>query len=149
MPAGSQLGVGNMKRTMFVTAAAVCLVCATVANAVEEMPKRKPGLWEITTVLPVVGPKKVKICIGAADDIAKPENAAGPCSAPKMTRSGDGVVVDVVCTSPQGKQTINMAFSGDFETQYHGKLKMTFDPPIAGMDNMAMTIDGKYLGPDC
>ena len=123
------------------------LCCATLVAA-DDIPKRRPGLWEITTVLPVVGPKTVNICIGADDDIAKPESA-GNCSEPTMTRAGNRIVVDVVCTSPEGKQTINMVFSGDFESRYHGKLNMSFDPPIAGIGDMGMTIDGKYLGPDC
>ena len=68
-----------------------------------------------------------------------------------MTKGGeDTVIVDVVCTTEQGKETISGAFTGDFSTRYRAQVKMTFDPPPKGMlPYMGVTIDGTYLGPDC
>ena len=58
--------------------------------------------------------------------------------------------MDVVCTTEQGKETISGAFTGDFGTRYRAQVKMTFDPPPKGMmPQISVTIDGKYLGPDC
>jgi hypothetical protein len=113
-----------------------------------EVPKRKPGLWEIVTVAPVSGMTKNKICVGEDDNMVVPENA-GDCSEPTVTLLNEGLIVDVVCTSKQGKQTISTSFTGDFDTRYHATLKTTFDPPIGGIPHMGVKLDGKYLGPDC
>ena len=112
-----------------------------------EIPKRKPGYWEITTVAPVTGMTKIKVCVGPDDDLVTPEG--GDCTKPKATLLNDGVIVDVTCTSKDGKQTISTAFTGDFVTRYHAILKTSFDPPIGALNNMGVIIDGKYLGPEC
>ena len=87
--------------------------------------------------------------IGENDKILSPEG--GNCAEPKVTRGGeDTVIMDVVCTTEQGKETISGAFTGDFGTRYRAQVKMTFDPPPKGMmPHIGVTIDGKYLGPDC
>ena len=41
--------------------------------ATPEIPKRKPGYWEITTVAPVSGMTKIKVCVGPDDDVVTPE----------------------------------------------------------------------------
>ena len=70
---------------------------------------------------------------------------------PRFKRGGeDTLIIDVVCTTEQGKETISGAFTGDFSTRYRAQVKMTFDPPPQGMmPHIGVTIDGKYLGPDC
>ena len=73
----------------------------------------------------------------------------GDCTEPKLTPLNEGIIVDVTCTSKQGKQTISTTFTGDFQTRYHATLKTTFDPPIGAISHMGVNIDGKYLGPDC
>ena len=72
-------------------------------------------------------------------------------AAPEVKRGGeDTLIIDVVCTTEQGKETISGAFTGDFSTRYRAQVKMTFDPPPKGMmPQISVTIDGKYLGPDC
>jgi hypothetical protein len=114
----------------------------------DQVPKRKPGLWEIVTVAPVSGMTKRKVCIGEDDNMVTPENA-GDCSKPMITRLNEGLTIDVVCVSKQGKQSISTSFTGDFDTRYHATLKTTFDPPIGGIPHMGVKLDGKYLGPDC
>jgi uncharacterized protein DUF3617 len=120
---------------------------APLHAATDGVPARKPGYWEITTVAPVSGMTKTKVCIGADDDIVRPEG--GDCTEPKLTPLNEGVIVDVVCTTKDGKQTISTTFTGDFDTRYHAILKTTFDPPLGAIRHMGVNIDGKYLGPDC
>ena len=130
--------------------AALCIVVldpSQLLSATSQIPKRKPGSWEITTVAPVSGMTKTKVCVGPDDDIITPEG--DDCTKPKVTPLNEGVIVDVTCTSKGGKQTISTAFTGDFQTRYHAILKMTFDPPIGEIKNMGVIIDGKYLGVAC
>src|SRR5665811_270150 len=118
-----------------------------VLAATDGVPERKPGYWEITTVAPVSGMTKIKVCVGENDDIVRPEG--GNCAEPKLTPLNEGVIVDVVCTTKEGKQTISTTFTGDFETRYHAILKTTFDPPLGAIRKMGVNIDAKYLSPDC
>lgn len=140
-----------MKRTI-VLAASVSLawfLCSPLSANAEGVPKRKAGLWELTTIGAGSGTNKATTCIGEDDKILTP--AVGNCAEPKITRGGeDTTIIDVVCTTPQGKETISGAFTGDFSTRYRAQVKMTFDPPPQGMlPHVGVTIDGKYLGPDC
>ena len=130
------------------TALAAALVLITaVPAAADDVPQRKPGLWEITTVAAGIGMTTIKACVGADDSIATPDDS-GDCSEPKAKRMGEEIVVDVVCSKEFGKQIMSTAYIGDFTTRYHGIMKITFVPP-EGVKNMGAIIDGKYLGPDC
>ncbi len=138
-----------MKLTVIFTAALVIMgYGAGALQAADEaqIPKRKPGLWEIVTVAPVSGMTKNKVCIGEDDNMVVPENA-GDCSEPEVTRLNEGLTVTVTCVSKQGKQVISTSFTGDFDTRYHATAKTTFDPPIGGIPHMGVKLDGKYLGP--
>ena len=128
-------------------AALTVLIVASSQAAADPVPKRTPGLWEITTVSAGTGQTTVKACIGENDDIATPEGV-GDCSKPTAKRTGDTTIVNVVCTKPYGKEIMSTAFTGDFSKRYHGIMKISFDPP-EGVKNMGVIIDGKYLGPDC
>jgi hypothetical protein len=98
-------------------------------------------------VAPISGMTKINVCVGPDDDLVTPEG--GDCTPPKTTKLNEGVIVDVTCTTKDGKQTISTTFTGDFETRYHAILKTTFDPPLGAISHMGANIDGKYLGPDC
>ena len=139
-----------MKRTILLGASVslALILCAPLAAA-DEVPRRKAGLWELITVGAGSGTNKAKTCIGENDEILTPQG--GNCSEPKVTSGGeDTTIVDVVCTTPQGKEIISGAFTGDFNTRYRAQVKMTFDPPPKGMlPHMGVTIEGKYLGPNC
>ena len=124
--------------------AAVTAVGATQAAA-DDVTKRKPGYWEITTVAPMTGMTKTKVCVGEDDDIVRPEGR--DCTEPKLTPLNEGFIVDVVCATKDGKQIISTTFTGDFDTRYHATLKSTFDPPVGPVRNMGVKLDGRYLGP--
>ena len=140
-----------MRHAIFAFAIAGVAAGAATAAALaaeEAVPKRKPGLWEITTVANDVGMSKIKACIGADDQIATPSDS-GDCSEPKATRSGvEDITVNVVCKRKYGKEIMSTTYTGDFESRYHAIMKITYDPPD-GVRNMGVIIDGKYLGPDC
>lgn len=125
----------------------LALLLFSIPATAAELPKRKAGHWEITTVSEGFGMTKVDACVGENDNIATPADS-GECSAPKVTEAGSEVIVDVVCKRPYGKQIMSTAFGGDFNSRYHGIMKMTFDPP-EGTKNTGVTIDARYIGPDC
>jgi Protein of unknown function (DUF3617) len=141
-----------MRRTIGLAAALITTWLSAIAfpAAAEDVPQRKPGLWEITTIGAGTGTNTVRTCIGEEDKILTPANA-GNCVAPSVKSGGaDTTIVDVVCTSSEGKETISGAFTGNFDSRYRAQVKMTFDPPLNGMPpHWGVTVDGKYLGPDC
>jgi hypothetical protein len=115
--------------------------------AADPLPVRKPGSWELTTIAPTVGMKTFKTCIAPGDSIAS--GGTGDCGSPSVKRVGDEVFVNVLCKSSAGTEKISMLVTGDFKTWYRAITKITFDPPQSGLPHMGVTIDGKYVGPDC
>ncbi len=133
-----------------IAAVALCVAALSapaLLAAPSEVPRRKPGYWEITTVAPVSGMTKSKVCIGADDDIVTP--SGGDCTKPTITPLNEGMIVDLICTSKEGTQKISTTFTGDFDTRYHAIMKTSFDPPIGAISHMGVNIDGRFLGPDC
>lgn len=135
-----------MKYTCIAVIVAALTASSTIA-AGEEVPKRKPGLWEITTVAAGTGMTTVRTCVGPDDNIAVPEGL-GDCSEPKARRVDEDIFVDVECKKPYGRQMMSTAFTGDFTKRYRATMKITFDPPD-GVPNTGVIIDGRYLGPKC
>lgn len=134
--------------TRLIVATSVLAVCASgLSAATTALPKRKPGHWQLTTVAAGTGMTTTDTCVGADDNIAVPADS-GECSEPKVTPAGSEVIVDVVCKRPHGKQIMSTAFGGDFNSRYRAVMRMTFDPPD-GYPTVGVTIDGKYIGPDC
>jgi hypothetical protein len=139
----------KLMRTAKLLGALLGMTALSSAHAAEELPKRKPGHWEIVTVSSATGMTTTQACIGPDDSIAAPASGSG-CSEPKITPAGSEIIVDVVCTTEAGKQTMSTVFGGDFATRYHAVMKMAFDPPPANAaPTLGVTIDGKYIGPDC
>lgn len=141
-----------MYRVPFAAAAAATmalglLLSTSVAHAVD-IPKRKPGHWQLTTVTPGVGKRVFDVCVTENDNIAIPKNA-GDCGEPEVLEAGSEVIVNVTCKVKDATQTISTALNGDFDSRYHAVVKMSFDPPMAGQERFGVTIDGKYIGPEC
>jgi hypothetical protein len=141
-----------MRRKIIVAAtlSAALLVAGVLPASATDSPRRKPGLWEITTVGAGSGTSTARTCIAADDEILTPSDS-GDCSEPKVSSGGtDTTIVDVVCKSGPVTETISGAFTGDFDTRYRAQVKISFDPPPRGMPpHWGLTVDGIYLGPDC
>jgi hypothetical protein len=141
------------------TISRLCLAAATTvlaggvlfhaaAAGAAEIPQRKPGHWQLTTVTPGVGKRVFDVCVTEDDNIAVPKNA-GKCGEPEVLEAGSEIIVNVTCKVKDAKQIISTALNGDFDKRYHAVVKMSFDPPMGGQERFGVTIDGKYVGPDC
>lgn len=127
-------------------AAALNMMYAQACAA--EVPIRKPGQWQITTVSATVGMTTVQTCIAATDDVITGENAKN-CSTADVKKIADETFVNVTCKLGNGTQKISTLLTGDFSTWYRAVTKITFDPPQDGVSHFGATVDGKYLGPTC
>jgi hypothetical protein len=125
----------------------VMLISANLALADTgaPLPVRKAGLWKITSISATHGMQFIDACIGPEDSIAA-TTSPGQCTAPEVQIAGDQTIVNVVCTSAEGREKTSTLFTGDFSTWYRGIVKMSFDPPAAGRANLGITLDAKYVG---
>ena len=119
------------------------------AQAAEEIPKRKPGLWELQTTLAEMGgfTNTFQICIDEEfDDLM---DTAGDdetdCSENVVRREGNRVFVDAVCRIDGTTATLRGVFAGDFSSQYTGEIKTTYDPPMQGLTATNLTLEGRWL----
>lgn len=120
-----------------------------LAVAADALPKRKPGLWRLTTISEVTGMTTNTVCIGPDDSIAAPGDGRS-CQEPKVKRTGDQVIVNLTCRSQLGEERISTLFTGDFQRWYRGITKMTFDPASSsGPANIGVTVQAEFVSPNC
>ena len=133
--------------------AASLIALAGIAStaAASEMPKRKPGLWEISVSaqgMPSMGP--MQQCIDRNTDNLmqqEAERSKPDCSVMDVKQSGSKVTIHTVCKIEGTTATTHAEFSGDFGSNYRGDIKTTYSPPMHGMKDSAMVITAKWLGP--
>lgn len=119
------------------------------------MPKRKPGLWEMQASGMGGQPQTTKFCLDADTDTAMYKMGSHmngqACSKLKIdVQGGNKVVTDAVCkiTTPNG--AVNMTshsettYQGD--TAYSTQGHITYDPAIMGHAEMNMTSSGRWVG---
>ncbi|KRA84408.1 DUF3617 domain-containing protein [Altererythrobacter sp. Root672] len=114
----------------------------------------KPGLWELTTTVPnTPKPLTTKVCIGEAvpgsNSFAPP--ATGDCAKNELTKTADGLALDMECTNSGMTTTTKGTITGDMTSTY--KVEMTTktsgpNMPAAAQVEISSTVEGKYLG-DC
>lgn len=123
----------------------------------EDMPPRKPGLWELRMSIEgqKMPPQLAQHCIDAETDRLMSEMGTGMqkemCQKHEMTKSGDMLVVDSVCNIGGVTTTTRAEITGDFNSAYTVKVhSRREDSPAAkkmpGPAEMNMTIAAKYAG---
>ena len=125
--------------------AASLIALAGIAStaAASEMPKRKPGLWEISVSaqgMPSMGP--MQQCIDRNTDNLmqqEAERSKPDCNVMDVRQSGGKVTIHTVCKIEGTTATTDGVFEGSFETAYKGSLKTRFDPPMHGMSESNVT----------
>ena len=128
--------------------AVVTMLCATAAAAADEFPKRKAGLWEMKTTGGPVGARTVQQCIDAAtDDLLRTRSNEGQnCTRPVIERDGGRYKVRSSCENNGVKSTVDGEYTMSGDTSYTGDMKMSFDPPMSGVSEMNMKMEGKWVG---
>lgn len=116
-----------------------------------EMPKRKSGLWEITTSMQGMpkGMGPIQHCIDQNSDNLMQQNAEKfkqQCSATDIKQQGDKITVHSVCKMESTTTTTDAVFTGAFDSAYRGDIKTRFNPPLHGMAESKMAIAAKWVG---
>ena len=139
----------NRKRAL-TTAALLIGVMAPLPTLAQDLPKRKPGLWQhnMTTIGAPVPPTSVTMCTDERMDKMLADRSANErCSQQTARRDGDAVVVEAVCTQQNTTVRTKGRFTGDFNSSYTGEMHSTFDPPMHGMKESRQKIEARWLGP--
>ncbi len=119
--------------------------------AAADMPKRKPGLWEITMQMdgmPNMG--AIQQCIDANTDNLLQQQAGKQkpdCSVMDVKPSGNKVTIRTVCKVEGSTATTDGVFEGAFDSNYKGTMKTRFTPPLQGMSESNTTQQARWLGP--
>jgi len=128
-------------------------VALPVVTQAADLPKRKPGLWEIKMTSAGSsggGPMVSQHCIDAKTDDLLQQRTQGmgkqACSKNSVRREGGKVIAESVCQLGKTTTTTKAVFSGDFSSNYRGDIHSTYEPPLMGMKVADSTIEAKWLG---
>jgi hypothetical protein len=130
---------------------ALAFVAAATSTTAADMPKRKPGLWEIDTRMagaPAMGP--MQQCIDQNTDDLTQQQASKQkpdCSVMDIKPSGNRVTIHSVCKMEGSTATTDGVFEGAFDSNYKGTIKTKFNPPLNGTSESSITQDARWLGP--
>lgn len=126
------------------------LIC-TMAIRADELPSRRPGLWEVKTSIDNrnVAAVLIQQCIDATTDQMM-MSIAGPYSqdvCPKRTvqRSADSITIDSACTFAGKRATAHAVAAGSFDSGY--TMTVTSGSEAEPGNTMTMRIEAKWLGP--
>lgn len=125
----------------------------STANAAD-LPKRKSGLWEITTQVDGRGGMTMQMCVDEKqDDLAAQQNKDAAknvqkkCSKMDVKRTGDQTVMDSVCKFDNVTATSHTVVNGNMSSRYQMDATTRYDPPMHGMAQSHTTMTGKWVGP--
>lgn len=143
-----------MLRPVFCFAAASLVALTTASAHASDLPKRKSGLWEITTQMQdvpagMLGAAPMQICVDQGSDNLLQERSRRQSNCPTLdvSRSGGKLLIHAVCQHEGTTVTSDSVISGDLDKQYRNEMRLRYDPPQRGMRDMRMTQEARWLGP--
>ena len=132
-----------------------CLLSSSCVLADDSLPRRKPGLWEVTMQMPDMpgGGLKSSECMDEKTDEALQKKAMSggerggeTCRQTSLKRSGNAVDIVADCTGAEGKSHVVSHYAGDMQGSYAGESVVSFDPPRYGRKEVRMALQAKYAG---
>jgi len=138
-----------MKWTFAAAGAAVLLI--PIVTSADQLPHRKPGLWQVTTTLQGARtpPAASKMCIDAQTEstlMNLGQNAVQKmCSKNSVVVRGNVATMDSVCTF--GKTVMTSHSTATFaDATFRNEMHVSYNPPLFGKSASIMTQDGKWMG---
>jgi Protein of unknown function (DUF3617) len=116
----------------------------------DELPSRKPGLWQVEMNIANRNAQTMQQCIDAATDQML-QSGAGPasraaCSKRDVQRSANSITIDSACTIGGKATTTHSVITGSFDSAYTMTVTSQSDSAPGG-GKTTMTIAAKWLGP--
>lgn len=146
-----------MKQRLILQTAALIGGCAGItavsAATLDDIPNRKPGLWEIKIMMagrqmPV---QTIKQCTDATTDPEMRSSfspmAKEMCSQQNMQKTATGMVIDSTCNIGGVASTSHVEITGDFNSAYTMKVSSSHPGTPAGAPKSTeTTMEAKWLG---
>lgn len=134
--------------------AGIGLACALAASAVaaQDLPARKPGLWEMSMQMAgMPSTMGSQHCVDEKSDAdlqrrAFSRDGKEKCTQKSFKRSSAGYEMQVECTGPEGRSIVDAKVSGDFGQSYRMVNHVRFEPPRHGMQETSMEITARHAG---
>lgn len=140
-------------KALHLATASLVLAAAAVPASAQDLPKRKPGLWDLTMQMQGMpgGGMKSQQCVDEKTDAEMQRKAMSgddkmKCTQTAMKRSAGGFEMESECTSAEGKAFIKAKANGDFGSRYTVDTNMRFEPPRHGMQTMQMSVTAVHAG---
>lgn len=125
-----------------------------LAAMADELPLRKPGLWEMKLVRNGSGLPGLTMqhCTDATTD-RDMNNTVSPlakqiCSKQEVQKTATGYVADSVCSIGGGTMTSHSEITGDFNSAYRIVTTSHSDKGLVNLRDVTTRIEAKWLG-DC
>jgi hypothetical protein len=141
-------------------AAAACLLACGLAVSIlapaaslADLPKRKPGLWEMSAIPANDKQSEVsgRVCIDAETDAYLTNFAMGVtsqiCSKRDIQIKGNVATIDAVCKIGDSLQTSHSKITFTGNTAYRAEVTVHSDPPFMGIRDSKAGQVGKWSGP--
>jgi hypothetical protein len=130
--------------------AAVVALAALPAQALE-LPKRKPGLWEMKSTSGEGAPPMVmQQCTDEAFETQMQkmalETSKTMCSKNDMKREGSTITGSAECKMGSISVTSKSVATGDFTSAYKVVVNSTFNPPMMGKSSDTSVIEARWVG---
>lgn len=144
-----------MSPARLLLALAVALAAPAHAVSLDDYPRLKPGLWEVssrTSEQPKDSPPaRSSMCL---DDATAREMyrfsqgmMEGMCSKFDVRHTGNRYVSEAVCRLGESRMVARSAMTVVGDTAYHIEGSSTYDPPFMGIKQATTTVDAKHAGP--
>jgi hypothetical protein len=131
-------------------AALLTVLMAGGAARADELPSRKPGLWEVTIQSKGQPEVKSRQCIDAKTDAQMQSAGQGVmksnCSKNAMRREGSTWVNESVCRLGNSTLTSRSVISGDFEREIRMVIDAQYAPPLMGKSTDQTTVTQRHAG---
>ena len=130
------------------TAALTLAIVAPATASAVDLPRRKSGLWEISTAAQQGQPVSAQMCVDQkTDDLTRQLAGVGvTCSKQSVKReSATRYVIDSVCRFGESTATSRAVFTGSFESRYDVDITAKYVPPMMGISEGRSTINARWL----
>lgn len=130
--------------------AAALLALAAGPALAQELPSRKPGLWEVTMQVTNAPSQTMRQCIDEKTDLQMQRFGQGlseqQCTKNITRRDGDRYIGESECKIGSSVAISRSVLGGDFGKAYKGEVETRYAPPVGGISASKVTILAKWTG---
>ena len=138
-----------MRKPIILSGLVLLATVAALPAHADELPLRKPGLWEMKSFFSTPGMPDEGVMHDCTDakvdkammDVAKAAPTDGSCSKPKTQKTATGYSVDFECKLPEGPKSLHAEFTGDFNSAFKINIKTSGEKD--------QNIEAKWLSAAC